>query len=1623
MKQLDQIIETETNKIAPGQQSVPISLTSDEYGEELTFLKIFDGQLRPVALKKLTYSSICKAYFRCYDRRCAENITCIFYMYKKLIAFKLVSSINLCLKRFKVQRNLRASDVLERSRIIESYMKTEDAKRIFRTIRPSPAYWAIKKKDLFAMIRQLGAPSFFLTLSPAEIDWPELLVLLMQILEKKIITEQEAANMSKNEKIELLRRDPVTTARYFENRIRHLFNFMFNKVNGPFSANPIIDYYWRVEFQTRGSPHVHMMIWNKDTPVYDRLRPHCQSNLDAVVFIDRYITAENPKSGFVEEGVVDQTGEEAIYPSVKVPINFQRHLHRFNCLVDSGEQNVKVCKYGYPWPILDQTLILEPLHEEHKGKREYRLLFTRIREELNKIVDERKKCIKDASPFVEVDQDAFLKRLDISFVNFVLALRSSIKSTKVFLKRTSADLMINPYMKDIYLRHRGNMDIQFITDAGGVVSYLTDYINKSPAVMSRLLNLAADEMAKGNLSVREVFNRMANIFQNCSEISAQECVYHLLSMPVSCCSREAVFIMTFPESDRYSILKDKKLLKRLSKESTDIYQLGIIDHYKNRPDSFENKCLAEFVANYDFFTKSRFKKRNDKISGIYYNEDDQDEDNFDHILETNEDEQIGQQSDEEANLEQNVQQSDIRTNVDPNISLTSDEDQFFKLKNNDGYVKLRLSSKILRYRRYNIRTHHDEYIREQLMLFWPWRDETKDLGKLDQVIQLYENHKEKIAENRAHYENVHRSEADQEELDRIQKEIEEYYEVAGDERARELNRVTNHLVGYDRIVPETNVNQEDVTNNGVEDDFDDEHYEDEHGYHGAINNTCQVSMRGVETAMQVKAAKRLNDDEYRDLMITLNKGQYVYLMNVLSMLKKGEVFYHYVTGDAGTGKSRLIKALRETMNRHYSKYEVVQNASDNLLSVLLAAFTGKAAANIKGTTLHCAFSIQIKESKCKNLSKPTLDKVKKMYSKLKLIIIDEISLCGSKLFRIVDHRLRQIFDDSKVFGGIPMIVLGDFKQLSPVLDKPVYDIDPEGLTGYELLTQRSLWSQFKLYELTECMRQRDDLEFAKALKTIGRYGLIGLNNKQVEMLNSRIVADKKSDIPKDAIFLYYQNAHVNEYNAEKLAEIPGELIVNFANDRFKNTQKVPENQRIDINHLNTILQKVHQDKPGKAAYSINLKLEAKYMIIINLDVEDGLVNGTCGVLKQIDFYENNPTRAKCLWFDFMDKEIGENARQKYNVVGPAWTPIFEHPDSVKIRYIHNWDIERLQFPIVECEALTIHKSQGQTFTCVAFDLKQNNLQKQLVYVTLSRCTSLAGLFLFGRQHIFEGLNFSTLNEKERLAKAKELDRKNTVSIELKRMRNDVPFVNQFTFLDYERNNQYINIMFHNIAGYRRKYSYLNSDLACKKADMLLFSECHSNPQRDAGLVLNDFRLVRMTGSTDPNSACGQICFTHKDFPLSMQFVDDNSRNCLYPRKNDILEISLFALNLPNETQIYICHVYNHPKNERKNFWQEFKEFLRKHLKTERNDRYKLASPVFILGDFNIHVNENNDFYVKKMRDKLGLSFLHVSQTTDRKTCIDWCLTNVNHSQQSYDCVVYESFFSDHKPIILRLKLN
>jgi len=104
---------------------------------------------------------------------------------------------------------------------------------------------------LLAQIRQFGLPSFFLTLSSADICWPELLVCLKLTVDKEKITENVASALSHSERSRLIQKDPVTCALHFDNRFKALKK-TWSSYDGPFHNHQISHYYYRIEFQHRG---------------------------------------------------------------------------------------------------------------------------------------------------------------------------------------------------------------------------------------------------------------------------------------------------------------------------------------------------------------------------------------------------------------------------------------------------------------------------------------------------------------------------------------------------------------------------------------------------------------------------------------------------------------------------------------------------------------------------------------------------------------------------------------------------------------------------------------------------------------------------------------------------------------------------------------------------------------------------------------------------------------------------------------------------------------------------------------------------------------------------------------------------------------------------------------------------------------------------------------------------------------------------------------------------------------------------------------------------------------------------------------------------------------------------
>ena len=135
---------------------------------------------------------------------------------------------------------------------------------------------------------------------------------------------------------------------------------------------------------------------------------------------------------------------------------------------------------------------------------------------------------------------------------------------------------------------------------------------------------------------------------------------------------------------------------------------------------------------------------------------------------------------------------------------------------------------------------------------------------------------------------------------------------------------------------------------------------------------------------------------------------------------------------------------------------------------MLTAPTGKTAHNIHVITLHSAFALPVTEfgGEMPNLSSDVLNTLRSKLLCLKLIIIDEISMVGSKIFSQINHRLKAILDTSLDFGGVTIICVGNLHQLRPVKDSYAFQV-PSGNESYDVLVGPYLWEKFLLVTLNE----------------------------------------------------------------------------------------------------------------------------------------------------------------------------------------------------------------------------------------------------------------------------------------------------------------------------------------------------------------------------------------------------------------------------------------------------------------------------------------------------------------------------------------------------------------------------
>jgi plasmid maintenance system killer protein len=126
--------------------------------------------------------------------------------------------------------------------------------------------------------------------------------------------------------------------------------------------------------------------------------------------------------------------------------------------------------------------------------------------------------------------------------------------------------------------------------------YIASYMLKSEKGMSELLRQVSRESRGEDIKVQ--LSRLKTAFLNHREVSAQEAVYRILSLPLKQLSRKVVFVNSSPKEERVSMLKSPTQLEKVEEDSENIYQTSLIDRYAARPDSLEDMSLAEFAANY-----------------------------------------------------------------------------------------------------------------------------------------------------------------------------------------------------------------------------------------------------------------------------------------------------------------------------------------------------------------------------------------------------------------------------------------------------------------------------------------------------------------------------------------------------------------------------------------------------------------------------------------------------------------------------------------------------------------------------------------------------------------------------------------------------------------------------------------------------------------------------------------------------------------------------------------------------------------------------------------------------------------------------------------------------------------
>jgi len=385
--------------------------------------------------------------------------------------------------------------------------------------------------------------------------------------------------------------------------------------------------------------------------------------------------------------------------------------------------------------------------------------------------------------------------------------------------------------------------------------------------------------------------------------------------------------------------------------------------------------------------------------------------------------------------------------------------------------------------------------------------------------------------------------------------------------------------------------------------------------------------------------------------MTLTKSQ----QRAVDLVEKGRNIF--ISGSAGTGKSYTIEHIKK-------KYPYVY----------LTASTGIAAINIGGETLHRWSGIKPNHETVEDVTGKLWWEIRQKIERARAILVDEVSMVSGTFIDLLDGVLKKVRRNNKPFGGIQIIVVGDFLQLPPVGDDEPFCFESEAWKD----------ADFEGVMLDKIFRQEKDTTFIDFLTRM-REGK--LEEKDFDTFKDKCCKDRPHE---DYVRLYPTNRECDNINQSKLDALPSSLTQFWAS---------AEGDKYEINWFfqNSLIQRV-----------VELKKGARVMMLKNTYIDLGIANGSTGIIT--DILDHKTVKVH---FD-----NGEHI-----IVEKEYMPIEKQVDGKMVA------VAKIgQIPLRLSWAITIHKAQGMSLDKVYCDLERIFTHSQ-IYVALSRARDMEHLYV------------------------------------------------------------------------------------------------------------------------------------------------------------------------------------------------------------------------------------------------------------------------------------------------------